>query len=128
MQRRHEALFPTFVGFSRPFRCFTALLSLPKRLRANSDLIRGKQLRSAAVLTVIGVMSLAVVLLPNYGPEWLANGLAPQVASAQTAWAFAETFDGTPTSPQPFSSPRFQLIAGSNSLDAVIDGQTVDGT
>ena len=59
----------------------------------------------------------------------MADGLTVQPALAQSgAWAFQETFDGAPGAPQPFSSPRWQVIAGSNNLDGIMDGQTVDAT
>src|SRR5437868_14575013 len=77
----------------------------------------------------IGILSVAAVALPAIGPQWMADGLTIQPALAQSgAWAFQETFDGAPGAPQPFSSPRWQVIAGSNNLDGIMDGQTVDAT
>jgi hypothetical protein len=53
-------------------------------------------------------------------------GLGDKPASGQT-WAFEETFDGAPVAPQPFQSSRWDIVAGSNDLDGIVDGQTVDG-
>src|SRR5688500_10775367 len=45
-------------------------------------------------------------------------------------WAFEETFDsyGAPSSPQPFTSPRMQVIVGSNNFDGIMDGQYLDSS
>jgi hypothetical protein len=49
------------------------------------------------------------------------------IAHGQGTWAFEETFDGTPSSPQPFSSPRLQLVVGENNQDGIVDGQEDGG-
>jgi hypothetical protein len=52
----------------------------------------------------------------------------PGTTRAEAAvWAFEETFDGAPGAPLNFSSARWDIVAGSNDLDAIVDGQTVEG-
>lgn len=46
-------------------------------------------------------------------------------SSAATTWAFEETFDGAPTVPTPFKSPRWDIVIDSNDIDGIMDGQTV---
>jgi hypothetical protein len=41
-------------------------------------------------------------------------------------WAFQETFTGTPSSPAPFLSNRFDVIVGENNSDAIITGFNFD--
>jgi hypothetical protein len=49
----------------------------------------------------------------------------PTPTPGVTLWAFQETFDGAPTVPQPFSSPRWDVVVGNNDADGIVDGQVV---
>lgn len=53
-------------------------------------------------------------------------GPTPTPVVPPTAWAFQETFTGAPASPQPFNSPRFDVIVSENNSNAVITGFNFD--
>jgi hypothetical protein len=49
----------------------------------------------------------------------------PAPSTPPGGWAFEETFDGAPASPQAYASSRFDMVVGGNDADAIVDGQTI---